>query len=391
MPPMKGRKADTEMIATTGSRPNTIGLARQDLGTLMDKLDERGGGHQGAIKRTFARWPFRHNSLKLVLEHPGGSKAVFQVPCRNLSRGGIGVLHNAYVHTGTGCVLHMPRLDGADTPLASTIVRCTHMGGMVHELGIEFNDTIQISDYVELDPLMGWSSFERVDPQKLVGSLLVVTESELDERIIGHFLGDTQLKMRSVKTPAEAESLDPGSIDAAIIDLAVSGAKQLFTTIREKGIANAMIAIGPDACTATRTMLQEIEADGFVFKPLSSERLLSVLADCMLGGDAIHIDPALAGESSSALVKSCIEQLQAAAAEIRKAIVEDDPMQCYAICQHIKAIAMPIGLRPIAALADTAATNVAQSMSVSESGVKLQEIARACERIRISSSTTEGG
>ena len=384
MPPIRGRKADAKSAATPGSRPNTIGLAERDLGTLMDKLDESGGGHEVHAKRTFARWPFRHNSLKLVLEHPGGSKAAFQVACRNLSRGGMGVLHNAYVHTGTACVLHLPQLDGHEVPLQSTIVRCTHMHGVVHELGVKFDEAIQINDFVELDPLMGWSSFERVNPEKLTGTILLVTDSEIDERLIGHFLGDTQLKIRCVKTPAEALEFDPGSADVAIIDLGVEGAKDMFASIREKGVADTMVAIGPDASTATRTMLQEVEGDGFVFKPLSSERMLSVLADCILGGDAIEIDPALAGESSGALVKSCIEQLKNAASEIREAIAAEDPMQCYAICQHIKAIASPIGLRPIAALADSAATSVAQSMCVVDSGVKLQEIARACERIRIS-------
>lgn len=387
MPPIRGRKADADSAATPGTRPNTIGLATRDLGTLMDKLDEHNSVGEVHAKRTFARWPFRHNSLKLVLEHPGGSKATFQVACRNLSRGGMGVLHNAYVHTGTTCILTLPQLDGHEKALRSTIVRCTHMQGVLHELGVKFDEAVTISDYVELDPLMGWSSFEKVDPEKLTGTLLVVTESELDERIIGHFLGDTQLKMKCIKAPDEAAALDPGSIDVAIIDLGVEGAKELFTTIREKGIADAMIAVGPDASTATRALLQEIEADGFLYKPLSSDRLLSVLADCMLGGDAIEIDSSLAGESSGALVKSCIEQLQNAAAEIRTAISTEDPMQCYAICQHIKAIAIPIGLRPIATLADSAATSVAQSMSVTESGAKLQEIVRACERIRVSGSS----
>lgn len=383
MPPIRGRKADASSATGPGMRPNTIGVPERELGDLLDTLDERGAGHDGYVKRVHARWPFRQTSLKLTLEHPGGSRAVFQVACRNLSRGGTGVLHNAYAHAGTPCVLELPRLDGRVEPVRSMVVRCTHMRGVVHELGIRFVEPIQLTDFVELDPLMGWSSFEKVDPATLSGALIVVTDSELDERIIGHYLGDTQLRIKFLRTAAEAAGLERGAGDLAVIDLAVEGAEGLFTTVRDRAIASGVVAIGPDASTKTRMLLQEVAADGFVFKPLSSDRLLSVLADCLLGGDAVQIDPSLAGEGSGALIRSCIEQLQSCAAEIRESIATDDPMRVYAICQHIRAIAIPIGLRPIAKLAEQTSTSVAQTMSAAESASKLQELARACERVRV--------
>ncbi len=383
MPPIRGRKADATSATGPGMRPNTIGVPERELAELMDMLDERGAGHDCNVKRLHARWPFRKTSLRLTLEHPGGSRAVFQVACRNLSRGGTGVLHNAFVHTGTPCALELPKLDGQSEAIKSSVVRCTHRRGVVHELGVRFDEPIQLSDFVELDPLMGWSSFEKVDPSRLAGTLIVLSESELDHRILAHYLSDTQLKIKSFRSAPEIGALDRGAGDVAVIDLGVSGARELFAAVRDKAIASAAVAIGPDASTATRMLLQAVAADGFVFKPLSSDRLLSVLADCLLGGDAVQIDPSLAGEGSGALVKGCIEQLQSCAAEIREAIAADDPMRVYAICQHIKAIAMPIGLRPIAKLADQTSTSVAQTMSAAESAAKLQELARACERVRV--------
>ncbi len=69
MPSIRGRKTDAASAAGPGTRPNTIGVPERDLGDLMDRLDDRNGGHEGNMKRTFARWPFRHGSLKLLLEH----------------------------------------------------------------------------------------------------------------------------------------------------------------------------------------------------------------------------------------------------------------------------------------------------------------------------------
>lgn len=389
MPPIRGRKIDSASASSPGTRPNTIGVSERELAELLGKLDDHNAGHAGSVKRTFARWPFRQCSLQLVLDHPGGSRATLQVACRNLSRGGAGVLHGAFVHSGTPCRLEMPRLDGRHESIGGLIVRCTHMQGVMHELGVKFTEPVRLCEFVQLDPLMGWSNFERVDPARLAGSLLVVTDSELDERIIGHYLTDTMLKLRFVKSAPEAAASDRGSADVALIDLGIEGAKGLFATVREKGIAASMIAIGPDASAATRKLLQNVEADGLVFKPLSSDRLLSMLADCMLVGDAVQIDPALAGEGSGALIKGCVEQLHGCASEIREAIAGQDAMRCYASCQHVKAIAAPLGLRGIAKQADQAAANVAQTMSVAESGGRLQGLARACERVRVSGSASQ--
>lgn len=387
MAPIRGRSADKSAGATPGSRPNTIGLSQRDLSDAMDRLDERSAGNEGRFKRTFARWPFRHVSLLLTLEHPGGSRTEVPVACRNLSRGGVGVLHNAFVHTGTRCSVSLPQPDGVRKSTRGQVVRCSHLHGLVHELGIRFENPINLGEFIQLDPLMGWSSFEKVEGDTLEGTLLGVTASELDQRIIGHYLGETRMKLRFVENAADCLALERGSAEIAVVDLEIPGAPEIFKGLREQGIAASVVAIGPNASASTRQMLLEVEADGFVFKPLSSDRLLSVLAECMFAGDAIKIDPALAGESGGALVHSCIEQLQSCATDLRDAIESGDAMRCYATCQHIKAIAIPIGLRPIATVADQVATGVAQCMNVAEMSSKLHEVVRACERIKVSGLT----
>ena len=384
MPRIRGRKADTTGTAGTGQRANSIGLPARDLDQYLDRLDERGDAKDSAIKRTFARWPFRQASLRLILEHPGGSRSMVQVACRNLSRGGTALLHNAYVHANTPCVLELPRLDGQMQAIRSMIVRCNHTQGTVHELGVKFTEPVLIEDFVQLNPLMGWNSFEKVDPEKLVGSLLVVTDSELDAKVIKHFLGDSQLKIRLLQTSAEAALLERDAGDIAIIDLGVEGAAELFESMRAIGVVHSLVAMGPDATAETRMTIQDVHPDGFVFKPLSSERLLAVIAECLIGGDAIQVDPTIAGEAGGALAANCIEQLRGFAVQIREALAEDDAMRCYAICQQVKAASIAIRLHQIVGLADQAATSLAQSMSCSESNARLQELARACERIRLS-------
>lgn len=374
-----GRKVDSNSVASPGARPNTIGVPTRELSSLMDRLDERGSGGEAAAKRTHSRWPFRQTSVRFVLDHPGGTKAEFQVACRNLSRGGSAVLHSAYVHVGTGCQLFMPRLDSKPVGVPGKIVRCQHVQGLVHELGVRFEEPLNLAEYVNLDPLMGWNSFERVDPAKLSGTLLCVIASELDQRIIGHYLSDSQMKPRFAKDKSQALTLAAEGCDVLMLDLTVPDAPDIAVALRQAGLTCPIIAVSADAGSKSRQQMRDLGVEGFLLKPLSSDRMLGSLAECLLTGESGQV---AAPNVSPAILAGCVEQLKTCAAEMREAFTADDPMRCYALCQHVRTAAIPIGLKQLARLADQAATSLAQTMSLTESGQKVQDVLRACERIR---------
>lgn len=382
MPPIKGRSAKAQSISAKGHRLNSIGVGEHDVSTLLDKLDERSSNAKTAVKRTHTRLPFRQVSLTMTLEHPGGSRSNVQVVCRNMSRGGVGVLHSGFVHTGTRCTVKMPRTDEKTDCVEGAVVRCSHLGGHVHELGISFDEPIVIERYLKLAPSDGRSTFEKVDPKDLKGTVVALVGSEIDGRMLKHFLSDSPLKIKITSDAEEGVRLMSEACDVAMIDIAVPCAEEMALAVRRGNKAVPLIAISQDDSRATRAAIDSLGIAGFLIKPLTNKRVLGMLADCLLCESAVPMPESAEGELSPALVSACVEQLKAITNTLRDAAAGSDAMQCYALCQQLKATCSPIGLQEIDSAAERASKSLSESMSVAESQTVVQDLIRLCERVR---------
>ena len=93
---IRGRQASGSAPAP-GAAASTANLAaNKPLQALLDALDAYSPGPSGP-RREQARFPYPHNSLRLMLFQPGGSATTCSVAARNLSRTGIG-LSSEYVY-----------------------------------------------------------------------------------------------------------------------------------------------------------------------------------------------------------------------------------------------------------------------------------------------------
>ncbi|HZW10814.1 MAG TPA: PilZ domain-containing protein [Phycisphaerales bacterium] len=379
MPPIRGRRAPTANFSS-GSRPNTIGVPDRALDDLLDLLDGRSANSAAAAKRTHARWPFRHGSIRLTLEHPGGSLADVLVACRNLSRGGAGVLHGAYVHVGTRCTVHLPQDDGKVAAHSGTVVRCIHVSGRVHELGICFSRPIELAHFVELDPTQGASTFEKVDAGGLKGTVLAVIANDMDERIISHYLSATQLGVKFARSLKDVESLMSVQCSAIIIDLAVEDAPEALACLRRQGVDAPVIAIGDSADVMTKHQLQSMEASAFLARPLQSDHLLSALADGLLAADANALtpDPGL----PAPVVESCVALVRSLADQLRGLLAENDAVRGFACCQQIRSAGLQLGLSELVGAAETAGSRVASTMSPRDALPEVEELIHTCKRVR---------
>ncbi|MDQ7012358.1 MAG: PilZ domain-containing protein [Planctomycetota bacterium] len=382
MPPIRGRKAKPACATTSSHRANTLGLGDQETAVVLDKLDCNAGAAKATIKRTFTRMPFRVPSLTLSLTHPGGSKTSVLVVCRNISRGGIGLLHSAYIHTGTRCTVDLPRLDGEVDHVEGSLVRCSHITGQVHELGILFDDQISMERYLDLDPATGYSTFERVNPEDLKGTAVALLSSDIEARMLGHFLTDSNLKLRITSDPDEGSAFVAEGCDVVLIDITMDCAEEMAIAARQASAGTPVIAVASDSSSTTRALAESLGIGGLLVKPLNSDKLLGMLAECLLTTRTVELDSDSENALSPELVKACIEQLHGIINDLRNAAEGDDPMPCYAMCQQIKATCSPIGLDEIEEAAEKASETIAQSMSITESHKTIQELIRLCERVK---------
>ncbi|MEM6260289.1 MAG: PilZ domain-containing protein [Planctomycetota bacterium] len=113
----------------------------------MDREAARNNSHQS--KRAHERLPYR-NLLQVLItvRNYCGRLQYFNSRPYDLSENGIGFLHGAYMHVGTHIELQlMHRLTGM-TKVRATVRSCAHIKNKIHRVGAEFEEPIEINDYL---------------------------------------------------------------------------------------------------------------------------------------------------------------------------------------------------------------------------------------------------
>ena len=372
----------------SAGRANSLGLDGQRLIQMIELMDKSAGSSEASPRRTYTRWQFADSSIHLEIEQPGGSRLPLQVAARNISNGGMSLLHSNFVYPGSACWVTLKSIDGEERILSGTIARCAHFSGVVHEIGVKFDQETDASQFVKLDPVTEAFSREAVNPDDLVGTVLVVGESKIEFKLTQHLLEDTKLRLTYVSDRDEAKEKFAEAWDVILCDyfLADGGnGAELVREMREAGITTPVIATSADDGPQARSELREARVNAILFKPLQSNDLLRAITEfVMIRKDAggVIASSLKDDDPASNMVYEFVQELHAKAEALREAIAADDAMGCYSICLRIRGSAGSLGFHQLEPLAAKAAKSIAASMSVTESARFLNSLAEACERSR---------
>jgi len=355
---------------------NSLGLSMRDLDAVLDRIDAQ--EKPLGTKRTHTRRPFRRPALKLHIEQPGGRSTVV-VAGRNLSSWGLCVIHRSYLHVGTKCTVDLPLVSGGEKSLSGKVIRCIHREGVIHDVGIKFNQKINLNDHDRLDQFSKWlPTLERVNPAALQGSLLLVDGSAADARLLRHLLGETPLNLVVVGSREAAVQRAIDGFDVILTDYSLvdGDAGQLMADLLAKNIATPVIVATAETDPAIRAQIGRLPATTFVTKPFEGAFLLRVLAE-FVGPEITKAGPgaqALAGASLTAI----LDDLLAEALKIQSTIATGDCEAVRRLCVTMRATAQALNLTPVFAAADLAVNTLTGSMSVDESAAALSKLVNAC-------------
>lgn len=378
-------------VTAAGQRPNTVGMSGAELDRLMAELDgPLGASADPSKKRGFVRWQFRLLGAEMRVEQSGGggasSNATVTVACRNLSRGGMSVVHGSFIHPGSAVTMLLRSRENSMVPIRGTIVRCRHVRGMVHELGIKFDAPIETREYVQRDPFSDCFSLERVDPAELTGCVVAIDDSPMDLKLVQHYLRGTQIRLRLAGSKDEAMPMIAEGCDLVLCDFDL-GEATLVDVVREmrtSGIQTPVIAMTADTSALTRDRLLEVEASAFIAKPASQTLLLRAMAEFLVMGSANQAMRSTLPESdpNHVLIEAFVQQARQFGKQIAECIERDDATAARSICLQIRGAAPMLGFPTFGKLADAAANAVTASMNIAESAVQLRSLIAACERIQ---------
>lgn len=288
-------------------RLNSLGFSRAELDRFLDELEtlapqprltpagkSAGGGAGksggGAAARRFMRRSLRLACVPLRVHREGGDAPAFPVACRNISCSGISVLHSAYIHPGTRCTAFLPHASGTGAVAArGEVVRCRHVRGMAHEVGICFDEPLDLRQVLRTDCLGDWFSLERVDPTELSGTVLCVAASEADRQLLRSCLAETQLAVVDAETADAAlakavagTGVTPFAAVLCAHDPPALDGVSLLEQLRGRGCRIPGVVLLAERNAELRTRVAPLADVAAVAKPLEPQMLLRALAEFLL-------------------------------------------------------------------------------------------------------------
>lgn len=261
------------------ARPNTLNLRGMALEAMLDVLDAQ---EPPSPRRKYARWVFRRESVAVRLVHTGGSTHI-KVATRNLSRGGMSLLHSNFMHPHTKCEISLPHPSRGMMPVHGRVIRCLHHAGMVHEVGVKFDAPIDARNIADIDPMDNLFSYADVPADLLGGGCALIGGRPDDAALIRHILGETPMTFAAIPAlPANPSVL--AGVDVVILptDLPDGTPKMNVGALRDTGYAGAIVLLAPDREPRTRLASLAAPADVIVVRPLERRELLLAIAECEL-------------------------------------------------------------------------------------------------------------
>ncbi len=370
-------------------RHNTLNLSAEQLSVIMDQLDEAGEG--GRTRRTHARVSFRLQAVEVEIFQPSGGSVQFCVACRNLSRGGLSLVHSSYMHVGTKCRVRLEHHSDGPMWINATVVQCRHVTGRIHDVGLRFEKEIDVNDFVRLDPLGDNFSLETVEASKLEGRVLLVTANDIDRKLVEAYLSDTSIRMIHVQGYDEVIGALAEPVDAILCDFDkdVAAACEAVRGIRSAGYAVPVIAVAGDLSEPSKETIRGSRVSAMVRKPITKAALLRALAEFILLGRGAGDDlPAASTQqetdpSLKALADLFAQDLAKFADEIATACKSGDEKNLRYICARIRGTGPLLGHASVADAAGRVLTMLdAEGGSIESAQEAINTLTSMCKMVR---------
>lgn len=383
MPPTPAQPTDK----ASSRRLNTVNLDPRQLAELLNAMDAEKGSKANHANRGFVRWPYPHPSIPLRIFQSGASSPTeLRLAGRNLSNGGISLLHSSFMHTGAKVEVLLTRPGGKPQPFPGTVTRCTHVKGVIHQLGIKFDKPITAKDFVKTDAFSECFSLENVTAEQLKGLVVYAAESPMDQKIVQHYLRETQIRLRTTSSAKEAMTLAEDSCDLVLcdFDLPDMNGVEFVMALRASGINAPVIMTTSDTSLGSKARSADTQVSAFLTKPIAQQTLFRALAEFMGTSQSITSSCSTLppDDPNRALIPGFLEQLKAYLSRLNNSVKRGDADAVRTICLQLMGVAPTVGYAGIAAAARDCQEALDKTPCVAECARQIKMLTGACERAK---------
>lgn len=300
---------------------------------LLDALDMAQEAFAQQDRRAGDRKPYRRR-MRIGVVHPGGTDSVFEIVTRNLSAGGMSLIHGGYLHVGSTCELKLITTNNAWRKVTGRVVRCRLIRGRVHEIGVKFQDPIDLSDFIAT---------------RLRGTILLVDDAPDFLALAKDNLERHALTVVAVSSGLEAlKKVESEELDLILIEATMSDpdGPEVIRTLRERGASVPIIAISVDDTSDCRETCLAAGANDFLPKPLDQQALADAIRH-YVGNQELLISSFAADPDMEKFIAGFVRGLPARILAMRQAAQAQDQTRLLDQVRQLKAAAWDCGFEEI--------------------------------------------
>ena len=368
------------------NKRNSLGINKQVYKHLLNKLESSNQtDSKQPTQRVFTRLQYLDPYFEITLDQAEStSRRNIIVASRNISRGGMSVLHSNYLYPGTTISGHLRKCDGSLHPIEGSICRCNHRGGVVHEVGIRFDHEITIQEFVISDINDSLRSLEAVDPTELKGKVLFVGADQSITPFLREYLSPTNLNFGFDESAQAAmdKNLDQYDLIFVSLDAGNLSGPEFIRCARDSGFNKPIILCGRTSCNQTRKQIRLSTADMFLPAPFTENSLLCALGEYLITSWSENKLELVRNNVELDSVDNLHNELIELANTLDSQFSSQDPVEAYITCTKIRNIATILGMKSLHNLTFTVCEEIAQTGDIEKFQAEFSSIDLICKGIK---------
>lgn len=372
---------------------DSVRLSSGERRRLLDKMDNiaRNGdpapsdaaGARVDERRVHRRHTYRPPAVAIQVEHPGGGSARYLVGARNLSQHGVGLLHGGFLYDNAVCTVVLETRRRELLAFPGRIVTCRHVDGTIHELGVRFDQEIDIETYFQLvepiDLAPAATASQRQTLPKLGGRMLYIDPSIAACDQASRYLTDQEMTAITARhLGAGLDAIKREAFDVVVCDADLDGiaADEALTKIRSAGHAGPVAFVTGKPDQARDSRLQELGADQIALKPLSKSRLHDLLNRCL--NPSVERGPS----DLESLIQSHVDAMQRRIDALEGSIIRGDIPNLRIVCESIAHASSAEGHEALSLAANDALRTMHESGSTHAAMEAVRRVAELAQSIQ---------
>ena len=132
---------------------DTLRLAHEEAESILEELNDEIVSQAELTLRKHDRYTYNvKEGIVACFNNPHQGWTKYVVRPRNISSGGISVIHGFFVYPDTPCRVQVRRLDGDHEQATGLVVDCCCVKGRAHEVKIKFDNQLEIENFAVVEP-----------------------------------------------------------------------------------------------------------------------------------------------------------------------------------------------------------------------------------------------